>query len=363
MTHISNTQNKKYSWIDVIRTAGAFFIILIHVSETYLDLNKSIDLVNWTSVVFWNSIPRTGVPLFIAVSGYVLLEKDGAIGKRIYNLLIPLAFWSLFYFLLALVLSAKSNPDFVKQLFIKSLLGISAFAPHLWFLYMLLGLYISLPLSRLLFRHLDRQGTALLCVAFVSNSLVSHITSMWNLFTGEQVESFYSSGLGWGNIYFGYFLLPKLIIDKKYFKIKDTYLWIGAVVSMLLVFSLTLTSSLKLGYFTKIWEGPSSIFILIQTFSIMLLLSHSENKIQKIFDRFVFLRKIVEISSRHALGIYAIHYFFIKLISYAINLTNWQQQSHDFLWLSIFPISIFVWLLSVSISIVASKNVLLNRMF
>jgi surface polysaccharide O-acyltransferase-like enzyme len=205
MTHISNTQNKKYSWIDVIRTAGAFFIILIHVSETYLDLNKSIDLVNWTSVVFWNSIPRTGVPLFIAVSGYVLLEKDGAIGKRIYNLLIPLAFWSLFYFLLALVLSAKSNPDFVKQLFIKSLLGISAFAPHLWFLYMLLGLYISLPLSRLLFRHLDRQGTALLCVAFVSNSLVSHITSMWNLFTGEQVESFYSSGLGWGNIYFGYF--------------------------------------------------------------------------------------------------------------------------------------------------------------
>lgn len=363
MTDISNTRNKKHSWIDVIRTIGAFFIILIHVSDTYLDLFKSIDLVNWISVVFWNSIPRSGVPLFIAVSGYVLLEKDDEIGKRIYNLLTPLAFWSLFYFLLALALSAKSNPDFVKQLFIKSLLGISAFAPHLWFLYMLLGLYISLPLSRLLFRHLDAKGTAMLCFACASNSLIYHMTSVWNLVTGEQVQSFYSWGLGWGNIYFGYFLLPKLIIDKKYFKIKNTHLWIAVIVSTLFVFSLTFATSLKLGYFTKIWEDPPSVFILIQTFSIILLLSRSENTIQKVFNRFITLRKIVEISSRHALGIYAIHYFFVKLIFYAIDRSTWQQQSHNFILILIILISISVWLLSLLVSISASKNNFLRRVF
>jgi surface polysaccharide O-acyltransferase-like enzyme len=60
MSHISNLQIQKYSWIDVARTLGAFFVILIHVSDMYTTTNsfKSSDLFNWMSVVFLNVIPR-----------------------------------------------------------------------------------------------------------------------------------------------------------------------------------------------------------------------------------------------------------------------------------------------------------------
>ena len=53
MNPTSNYIAQKYSWIDVARTIGAFFVILIHVSDMYtINLFKSSDLFNWMSVVF-----------------------------------------------------------------------------------------------------------------------------------------------------------------------------------------------------------------------------------------------------------------------------------------------------------------------
>lgn len=361
MTHTSNSQLQRYSWIDLTRTIGAFFIILIHVSDTYTNSFKSLDLLNWIAVVAWNVIPRAGVPLFIAISGYVVLEKQDAIGKRIYRLIKPLVFWSIFYFLLAIALQGGSNPDFVRQLFVKGFLGIWAFAPHLWFLYMLMGLYVSLPISRILFKHLDFNGSMFLGCACLANALIFNITSAWALFTGETVSSFYSWGLGWANIYFGYFVLPKLLIDRQYLKLRNIYLSLSIVISTLVIFSLTLFTSLNRGYFSKIWEEPQSIFIFIQAIAIILLIQSNEHNIQAIFSRSAPLQQIVKISSKHALGIYAIHYFFVRAIFYVLDRTSWQSSLNHYLWLVIIAISILVWILSLLTAIVAAKNNLLKQ--
>lgn len=364
MSHGSNSQSQKYSWIDVARTTGTFFVILIHVSDMYItNLFKSSDLFNWISVVSLNVIPRSAVPLFVIVSGYVLLGKQDSVRKRVGKLIKPLLFWSLFYLLLALVLSGKDNGDFVKQLLIRSPFGIWAAGTHLWFLYMLLGLYVSLPISRLLFKHLDFKGYIALCIAFLLNSLIYHVTSIWFLITGESVSSFYSEGLGWGSIYFGYFLLPKLMIDNKYHKPKDIYLLLSIVFSTLIAFLLTFFTSLKSGNFTKIWEEPQSIFIIIQTLSIILLLQSNECRIQEIFSKSVILKKIIEISSRHALGIYAVHWFVVRVVFYIIDRASWKVYLQNSLGITIILISIITWLSSLLISTVASKNKFLKQVF
>jgi surface polysaccharide O-acyltransferase-like enzyme len=364
MSHGSNSQIQKYSWIDVARTIGAFFVILIHVSDMYTtNLFKSSDLFNWISVVFLNVIPRSAVPLFVIVSGYVLLGKQDSVRKRVGKLVKPLLFWSLFYLLLALALNGKGNLYFVKQLLIRSPFGIWAFGTHLWFLYMLLGLYISLPISRLLFKYLDFKGYIALCIAFLLNSLIYHVTSIWFLITGESVSSFYSEGLGWGSIYFGYFLLPKLIIDNKYQKPKDIYLLLSIVLSTLIAFSLTFFTSLKISNFTKIWGEPQSLLIAIQTFSIILLLNSNEWRLQRIFNKFTILKKIIEISSRHALGIYAVHWFVIRVVFYTIDRASWKVYLNYSLGITIILISIITWLLSLLISTIASKNHFLKQVF
>jgi surface polysaccharide O-acyltransferase-like enzyme len=361
MSHISNSQPQKYAWIDLTRAIGAFFVILIHVSGTYTDLFKSLDLFNWTAAIFWNVIPRSGVPLFIAVSGYVLLEKQDNTIKRIYKLLQALIFWSLFYLLLALALNSQNNVDFIKELLLKGLLGIWSIGNHLWFLYMLLGLYLSLPISRLLYKYLDSKETAFLAAAFLLNSLIHHITSIWNLIGGEQVSSLYSKGLGWGSIYFGYFLLPKLIVDRKYFIFKNAHLLLAIIITNLIALLLASLTILNCKCPSQAWSDPDSIFIIIQTFSIVLLLHSNEHKIEQVFSKFVGLKKIIEISSRYALGIYAIHWFFVRLIFYVIDRTSLKESLHHFLWIAIIAISIFVWISSLLASLIMSKNSFLKQ--
>jgi surface polysaccharide O-acyltransferase-like enzyme len=100
---------QKYCWVDTSRFIGAFFVILIHVSDMYTDLFKSLNLFDWTSSVMLNVIPRSAIPLFVAISGYTLLGKEDDIVKRLYKILKPFVFWSSFYLLIGISLNIKTN--------------------------------------------------------------------------------------------------------------------------------------------------------------------------------------------------------------------------------------------------------------
>ncbi len=396
---MSTLEIKKYAWLDLVRSLGAFFVILIHVSETYAESFNLLDSLNWTSAIFWNVLPRSAVPIFVACSGYILLEKQDSVTNRIYKLIKPLVFWSLFYALLTTVLKYQTNPQLVEKLFIKGAFGVWAFSPHLWFLYMLVGLYISLPLSRLIFKHIDFKGYQSLCIAFILNSLIYHLVTTWSFLTGEGIKSFYSLGLGWGSIYFGYFLLPKLTIDRQYFTAtrlsmnldanasntycniypqrknidylsslfttnglnisnKSTSFIYGllASISIATVLLLTIFDGTSKNNFTRIWEEPESILIIIHTFSILLWFQSHELSIERIFRKFTVVGKIVKISSRYSLGIYAIHLFIMKLTLMSIDRIGWQQYLSKALFVAIPIISTIVWILSLLVSIVASRN-------
>jgi surface polysaccharide O-acyltransferase-like enzyme len=360
---MTNLKPQKYYWIDLTRSIGAFCIILIHVSDVYAYLYKSLNLFDWISSVFLNVIPRSAVLLFVAISGYTLLEKQDDVMKRVYKLLKPFVFWSLFYLLLAIALNIKTNTGFIKELLLKGIVGAWAFAPHLWFFYMLLGLYISLPISRLLFQYLDLKGSIFLGCAFVCNSIIYHITSTLSIFNGEQWSSSYSSGIAWGNLYFGCFILPRLIIDKQYFKVNKNYLIFSILASTLISFLLTIFTCMKQGFYNKVWEDPQSIFTIIQAFSVLVLLERSEGKIQQVFSKFTLMGKLVSLSSKYTLGIYGVHWFFVRLIFYAIDRNGWQPMIQQFLWLNIILMSILVWILCLSTSMLASKNKFLKQVF
>ncbi len=353
---MSNVEIKRYDWLNVARSLGAFFVILIHVSDPYAESAKSIDLFNWMAVVFWNVIPRSAVPLFVACSGYVLLEKEDSVTKRICKLVKPLAFWSLLYALLSLGLNYHGNSLFVKQLLLKNILGVWALSPHLWFMYMLLGLYVSLPLSRIIFKYSNTRILKSLIIAFTVNAITYYLVSMWKLKTGESVSSYYSLGLGWGSTYIGYFLLPKIIIDKQQIAIKNLYLWLCAISTIALVIYITFITSIERGGVLKVWAEADSILVALHAISLLLLLHSNELKISKLLNKFTGLKQIVELSSRYALGIYAVHYFFVRLVFSAIDRLGWQLYMFDFLYIAIPTISIIVWGLSLSVSMMAGNS-------
>jgi surface polysaccharide O-acyltransferase-like enzyme len=158
-------------WIDNARILAIFAVVLLHVSAQALTEN-AVGSTNWWVGAFFNSATRWGVPVFVLLSGALLLGRSSQEGardfyrKRASRVLVPLLFWSLAFVLwVALKTTLKGGvPDWA-SLGRRLLSGQPYY--HLWFLYMILGLYLLTPFLRLLFeRAPDRQVLQLSLLLF-----------------------------------------------------------------------------------------------------------------------------------------------------------------------------------------------------
>ena len=131
-------------WLDFLRVTACFLVMTVHATEPFY-LGGDGTLVLLASDAFWVSVfeglARCCVPLFVIVSGYLQLpvryETGEFFRRRAVRILVPLVFWTVVY---ALV-SGSPIASF-KGL----LLNFNYAAGHLWFVYMLLGLYLIMPL-------------------------------------------------------------------------------------------------------------------------------------------------------------------------------------------------------------------------
>ena len=135
---------KREIWLDFLRVTACFLVMTVHSTEPfYLGGDGSLVLTGadafWVSV--FEGLARCCVPLFVIASGYLQLPLRYPTGeffrRRAVHILIPLLIWTVIY---ALVWgSPVAN-------FKGLLLNFNYAAGHLWFVYMLLGLYLIMPL-------------------------------------------------------------------------------------------------------------------------------------------------------------------------------------------------------------------------
>ena len=135
---------KREIWLDWLRVTACFLVMATHSCEPfYLGGEGSLILTRsdalWVSVL--NVFPRACVALFIFTSAYLQFPLHYSTGeffsKRLLRILPPFLFWSVVY---ALVWGQPV------QNFKDLLLNFNYAAGHLWFVYMLIGLYLIMPL-------------------------------------------------------------------------------------------------------------------------------------------------------------------------------------------------------------------------
>lgn len=131
-------------WLDFLRVTACFLVMTVHATEPFY-LGGDGTLVLSAADAFWVSlfegIARCCVPLFVIASGYLQLplkyDTWTFFRRRFVRVVVPMVLWTLVY---ALVYgSPVAN---IKGL----LLNFNYAAGHLWFVYMLLGLYLIMPL-------------------------------------------------------------------------------------------------------------------------------------------------------------------------------------------------------------------------
>lgn len=138
---------KRIEYLDYLRAFAAFAVVLLHVSAVGFR-QSSPYTPEWHAFNFYDSISRWGVPIFVMISGALFLNPDKEFNikklykKNIVRIITSFFFWSTFYALTVSIL-IKHNTSIV-YIGGRIICGES----HLWFLYMILGIYVCIPLLR-----------------------------------------------------------------------------------------------------------------------------------------------------------------------------------------------------------------------
>jgi surface polysaccharide O-acyltransferase-like enzyme len=146
------SQKEFLTWADLIRVVAIFLVVTVHVSGQITNVWGKVPESDWFIANIYGGIARICVPLFFMISGYLLLPRSESLGtfyrKRMPKVVIPFIVWSLIY----LGWYCGSHPGTCTPPLIQKLLFVQGTYYHLWFMYSLIGIYLILPVLRLLIR-------------------------------------------------------------------------------------------------------------------------------------------------------------------------------------------------------------------
>ena len=138
---------------------SALAVVLLHVSSSIVTRYGENRGADWWLGNLGDSFTRWCVPVFVMITGSLLLSKPTTENlpsyylRRLDRILIPLIVWTVVYLLVNAYSVGTLDLEQVKT---NILTGTVYF--HLWYLYMLLGLYLVVPLvQRLVWRRSQRQ--------------------------------------------------------------------------------------------------------------------------------------------------------------------------------------------------------------
>ena len=147
---MTTTSKEHLSQIDLIRLLSALAIITIHCTDPLVKLLGKIDTSVWTPFMILNELFRFGTPLFVMISGYLLLQSDSLnhlktfYRRRLNRLLLPFIVWNIFYYLLDKLSGARALD--LGEFFSRFYDGGTYY--HLYFLQLILGLYLVTPILK-----------------------------------------------------------------------------------------------------------------------------------------------------------------------------------------------------------------------
>lgn len=137
-------ETKREIWVDWLRIIACFMVMVVHSTEPFY-LGEGGGFIRSASDAFWasfmDSLVRCCVPLFLVASSYLQFpihySTKEFFKRRAVRILVPLAIWSIVY----AFIWGEPVENF------KNLLqNFNYAAGHLWFVYMLVGLYLIMPL-------------------------------------------------------------------------------------------------------------------------------------------------------------------------------------------------------------------------
>lgn len=135
-------EKSRVVFLDWLRVLACFMVMVVHSCELFYFNDNGDFAVDSSSAAFWvswvDAACRQAVPLFVMASAFLLFPVNRSTGgffrRRLMRVVVPFVFWACVY-------TAANGDEWGRLLF-----NFPDAAGHLWFVPMLLGLYLLMPL-------------------------------------------------------------------------------------------------------------------------------------------------------------------------------------------------------------------------
>lgn len=290
--------------LDILRVASMAAVVFLHTAAQYW---SSVDIhsADWEALNFYDSLVRWAVPVFVMISGALFLDpgKDQPI-RKLYTKNIPrictiIVFWGFVYAVLygfPAELTAKSVRSFIKA----SLFGHY----HMWFLFMIAGLYVVTPVLRCVTK--DEVITKyFLLLGFILNIALPFVFSLgWLTFLSDLLEKLqFHVPIGYAFYFVLGYWLGRCEVSRKV-KVAGGII---AVLGFILTFVLTAYVSLKEGQASQTFYGYFSLTVFMEALGVFVLAKDA--KVEKKRSQ-----KTISVLSTASLGVYMVHVIVLETL-------------------------------------------------
>ncbi|WP_260262000.1 acyltransferase [Vibrio intestinalis] len=289
---------QRIRFFDLLRCVAAVAVIAIHVLAPYRHELGQIPFDQWLTAVSVNSVTRWAVPVFILITGALMLsdKRDFELGyyvkRRLGKVLVPFLVWSLFY----AYLSGWSALGFDGQQAFEVLADSPNQATyyHLGFFYYFIPLYFVIPF----FQWLVKRGNHEAIYAFVAIWLVTSLLYLLRIDGPWSHQMWLYSGY----LPLGYLLFNKVPVTKNWLAVFTALGIIALATTVYMVVQLSLTNG---EYTVGRWLSYKTFNVILAASMVFILCRAVSNYLP---ER---AHSVIALISRHSLGIYILHPIFL----------------------------------------------------
>lgn len=151
--------NGRVAYADLLRSFAVIAVIVIHLTASPL-YSLSVTSQSWQIMNIYNGLTRWCVPIFVMLSGMFMLDPKRSLPlpklflHNILRILVALIFWDWIY---AVVEKGVFTPYAIWNALLRAIGLQGSYHFHLWFCFMILGLYLVTPILRAFCRGASRS--------------------------------------------------------------------------------------------------------------------------------------------------------------------------------------------------------------
>lgn len=306
--------NKRDVRLDFIRLVSITLVITIHVCNYYNRFLSDCSSSTFIFATLYNALARTCVPLFFMISGALALSRPVDRGRQISKIVKfvkILVFWTAVYLVFdVLFMKYTFSAKEIANLIFEPL------KPHLWFMYAIICLYITIPFAKILLDHMQRYEENLFIGLWVVFTGVVQLVKQGAGVFGGNPEITYSVPLVQGTYYFGYFMigaiLYKRILAKERFSRKPWF-FVYILCTIIIFMGTFSVSSMTDKYYDEFFTYRN-IFIISASISLFVLIMKTYK------GKYERLNRLFAVMSPNLFGVYLIHIIFFDLLIRTMNI-------------------------------------------